>query len=142
MNLTRLCKELNNWFEYKKIFGVFHIENGEIKEDLGLLEEQRFRIADSVFNDGVHLFGDKDLKDEVFEGAIWLMAVPQEVLNLCEKISDWESKYSEAVLSPYTSESFGGYSYTKSNSSNENGGSNSVSFKNAFFDELNNWRKA
>lgn len=142
MNLTKLCKELNNWFEYKKVFGVFHIEDGKIKEDLGLLEGQHYRIADSVFNDGVHMFGTKDLKSETFDGAIWLMAVPQEVISLCEKITDWESKYAEAISSPYTSESFGGYSYTKMSSSGLNGGSNAVSFKNSFFNELNNWRKA
>ena len=140
MNLTKLCKELNNWFEYKKVFGVFHIEDGKIKEDLGLLEKQYFRIADSVFNDGVHTLND-NLKDEVFVGAFWLMAVPQEVLDLCEKITEWEDKYGEAVLSPYTSESFGGYSYTKSESSSENGDSKSISFRNVFCDELNNWRK-
>ena len=140
MELTKLCKELNNWFEYKKVFFFFYIEKGKIKENLGLLEEQCFRIADSVFNDGVHTLND-NLKDEVFDGAIWLMAVPKEVLDLCDKITDWEDKYGEAVLSPYTSESFGGYSYTKSESSSGNGDSKSISFRNVFCNELNNWRK-
>ena len=111
MELTVLCKELNNWFELEKHFGVFHIENGSIKEDVGLVENQYFRIVGSIFNDGVHVSPATNLVEETFEG-------------------------------PYNSESFGGYSYTKSSgysgNENKNGSNNALSM---FADELNRWRK-
>ena len=51
--------------------------------------------------------------DERFEGAVWALAVPPAVIALAGEITEWQEKNGEAVLSPYTSESFGGYSYTR-----------------------------
>ena len=50
MELTELCKEINNWFDVKRNFGVFTIKNGSLKnvEELGLLENQYFRIVGSI----------------------------------------------------------------------------------------------
>lgn len=140
--LTELCQELKNWFERKKFFGTFTIENGQIELPDGSLQEgQYFRIVGSVFNDGVHKHGEEDLTDEVFEGAIWAMAVPPAVIDLSERISDWVTKYGESVSSPYSSESFGGYSYTKANSGQGNAGSSSPTWQSTFASELNRWRK-
>lgn len=141
MELTELCKELNNWFDLKRYFGEFTIEDGTLKDDLGLLDNQYFRIVGSIFNDGVHQFGANDsLTDETFDGAVWAMAVPPQVVALCEKITDWEDKYGDTVSSPYTSESFGGYSYSKNGVSTSSVAENG--FKGAFANELNRWRKA
>lgn len=139
MELTELCKELNNWFDVDRKFGTFTIENGKLKDDVGLQENQYFRIVGSVFNDGVYVANEELHQDEVFDGAIWAMAVPREVIALLAKITDWESKYGDAILSPYSSESFGGYSYSRGNYSSGNGGLNG--FKEAFADELSKWRK-
>ena len=53
--LTELCKELNNWFDKDRIFGVFTISDGAIDQsETGIQTGQYCRIADSVFNDGVY----------------------------------------------------------------------------------------
>lgn len=142
MELTELCKELNNWFDLDRIFDKFTIENGALEDDLGLLDGQYFRIVGSVFNDGVHQYPATDLQDEVFDGAIWAMAVPPNVIALLDKINDWLSKYGEAYNSPYTSESFGGYSYSKGSGTSGNGaGNGSGGVLAVFSDELSRWRK-
>lgn len=147
--LTELCKELNNWFCAKKYFGTFTIENGVL--DFSELQEgQYFRIVGSVFNDGVYKYpitipqgGVSELKDETFKGAIWAMAVPKEVIALSTKIKDWVTKYGSVdTMSPYQSESFGGYSYTKASGGNSaDDADNPSTWQGAFKSELDNWRK-
>ena len=143
MGLTELCQELRNWFERDKYFDTFTIENGAIIVPDGSLQNgQFFRVIGSVFNDGVHEYGVDELTDEVFRGAIWAMAVPPAVIDLSERISEWETKYGDSVSSPYSSESFGGYSYTKANSGRGNAGSGSnPTWQSTFASELNRWRK-
>lgn len=145
--LTELCQELRNWFERKKFFGTFTIEDGQIEVPDGSLQDgQYFRIIGSVFNDGVHKYepeseNAEQLVDEVFEGAIWSMAVPPSVVDLSERISEWETKYGDSVSSPYSSESFGGYSYTKASSGQGNAVSDNPTWRSTFAGELNKWRK-
>lgn len=142
--LTELCQELRNWFEREKYFGTFTIENGQIDISDGSIQSgQYFRIIGSVFNDGVHQYDANDtLHDEVFEGAIWTMAVPPAVVDLSERISAWNSTYGEVVSSPYASESFGGYSYVRASVSGQGNSSNgNPTWQNQFSSELNKWRK-
>lgn len=145
--LTELCQELRNWFERKKFFGTFTIENGQITVPDGSLQNgQYFRIIGSVFNDGVHKYEPESenaetLADEVFEGAIWSMAVPPSVVDLSERISEWVTKYGDSVSSPYSSESFGGYSYQKASSGQGNAASSNPTWQTTFASELNRWRK-
>ena len=142
MSLTELCQELRNWFEREKYFGTFTIADGAISVPDGSLQDgQYFRIVGSVFNDGVHEYPATDLSDEVFEGAIWSMAVPPAVIDLSGRISDWETKYGESVSSPYSSESFGGYSYSKANVGQGNTSSSSPTWQSTFASELNRYRK-
>lgn len=145
--LTELCQELRNWFERKKFYGTFTIENGQITVPDGSLQNgQYFRIIGSVFNDGVHKYEPESesaetLADEVFEGAIWSMAVPPSVVDLSERISEWVTKYGDSVSSPYSSESFGGYSYQKASSGQGNAASSNPTWQSSFASELNRWRK-
>lgn len=141
--LTELCQELRNWFERDKYIGTFTIENGQMSVPDGSLQSgQYFRIIGSVFNDGVHQYPASELTDEIFEGAIWTMAVPPAVIALSERISAWVSTYGEVVSSPYSSESFGGYSYQKASSGRGNGDSSAApSWQSTFASELNKWRK-
>ncbi len=148
MTLTELCQELRNWFVKSKYFGTFSVEGGEINvsdlvADGSLHDGQYYRIIGSVFSDGVHKYGDGEtLTDEVFEGAIWAMAVPPAVIELSERIDEWETKYGESVSSPYASESFGGYSYTKAGAGQGNANSNAnPTWQSTFASELNRWRK-
>ena len=140
--LTELCQELRNWFVRDKHFGTFEIEGGKLTADF-LVPGQYCRIIGSIFNDGVHQFGSENLVDETFNGAVWALGIPKEVVQLAEDITEWKDKY-EAVdssaMSPYASESFGGYSYQKSiNGANSN--SSATGWKAAFASRLNRWRK-
>lgn len=143
--LTEICKEIKNWFEKNKFYGKFKIENHTISGDaFTLLDEQYFRIIGSVFNDGVYKNtpeGLSGLKDEEFEGSIWALAIPKDIIDLDGKISNWMAQYGGSnANSPFSSESFGGYSYSKSTGVDANG--NSLNgWKLAFADELNRWRK-
>lgn len=142
--LTELCQELRNWFERKKMFGTFTIAEGQIAVPDGSLQDgQYFRIIGSVFNDGVHQYPveEDELKDEVFKGAIWTMAVPPAVIDLSEQIQAWIDKYGDSVSSPYSSESFGGYSYTKASAGQGDADSGGVTWRGAFANDLNKWRK-
>lgn len=145
MTITDFCEELHNFFEIEKYIEPVTIENGAL---LGfsdrLQENQYFRIVgSSVFNDGVYKYPTTDLTDETFEGAIWAMAVPPAALALLEKIQEWDEKYAndEVANSPYQSESFGGYSYSKGYNSSSSGGDSTVSWQRQFKSQLNRWRK-
>lgn len=144
MGLDELCKELNNWFDLKRNFGVFTIEDGVLVDDLGLQENQYYRIVGSVFNDGVYQYGvNNSLVDETFDGAVWAMAVPPQIIALLDQINDYEGKFGDAFRSPYNSESFGGYSYSKSAGTSYGASENcSGGILSAFANELNRWRKA
>lgn len=140
--LYELCLELNNFFEYAVYIGDVVIEDGNVQTDL-LQDGQYFRIVGSVFNDGVYQYPQRQLKDEVYHGGLWAMAVPAEVIALNADIDAWKQKYltlDGQAMSPYVSESFGGYSYTKGYAS-QSGDSSSVSWQNVFSNRLNKWRK-
>lgn len=146
--LTELCKEINNWFNYNqpKFFGSFVIEDSKLVGDFGLQDGQYFRIVGSIFNDGVHQYTDElELVDETFDGAIWAMAIPQEVIALSQEIKGWKDKYQtldSAAMSPFNSESFGGYSYSKSGGASSSGNVDlSGTWQGVFADRLNHWRK-
>jgi hypothetical protein len=144
MELTDLCKELNNWFCRERYFGKFKIVNGVLAGNFSLQDGQYFRICDSVFNDGVYQYPASGLVDEVFEGAVWAMAVPPTVIALQTEIEEWlaDDGVQKALRSPYTSESFGGYSYTKaSGNTSQSGGMAGYTWQEHFADQLNRWRK-
>ena len=90
-----------------------------------------------MFNDGVWNTSDT-LKDEEFNGAVWLMAVPPTIIELAESIEEWETSNKDVLNSPFQSESFGGYSYNKGSGANANG---VVTWQSFFSDKLNRWRK-
>lgn len=146
--LSSLCQELKNWFDrgQPRIGGAFEISGGRVI-DTDFTEKiqngQYFRIIGSVFNDGVHKYTNNlTLVDEAFVGSIWLMAIPKEVVDLDAEIDSWIEKYNDTVNAPFDSESFGGYSYTKSSGrGNDSGGSSNVSWQSAFASKLNRWRK-
>lgn len=146
--LTEICQYLRNWFEVTKYFGEFTISGGTITYDDGselpLLEDQYFRIVGSIFNDGVHKYGDsKDtLKDETFNGSIWSMAVPPVIVVLAGEIANWITANTEAINSPYQSESFGGYSYSfKYGNQSSEGGMGGATWQSQFASRLAPWRK-
>lgn len=138
--LEQILTHIHNWFQVGIYPGKYTIRDGWIVLDF-LQEGQYFRIVGSVFNDGLHRYGPamKLLRDEDFIGAVWALAVPKAVEDLAGEIAEWQKKYGATVSSPYTSESFGGYSYTKNGGANENGGSGG--WQAAFRAQLNPYRK-
>ena len=143
--LTQICAELHNYFSLNedRYIGDFEIVSGNIVPPISIQDNQYYRIVGSVFNDGVHKYGDAHdiLTDEgEFHGAVWLMRVPQDVINLATEIAEWQEKNGEVLASPYQSESFGGYSYSKASGSSANGGG-AYSWQDAFASRLNLYRK-
>ena len=147
--LNEVCLEVRNFFDKNqpKIFGDILISDGKIRnaDFLAVIKEnQYFRIIGSVFNDGVYQnTADLALVDEHFDGAIWLMAVPKDFLALVAEISDWQTKNGSVdsqAMSPFTSESFGGYSYSKSAGSSSSNG-NAGTWQAAYATRLNAYRR-
>ena len=108
---------------------------------------RKFFTGRSVFSHyGVHQYPAYDLTDEVFTGTVVSMAVPPAVIDLSERIDEWNNKYVELVSSPYNSmsESFGDYSRSWSKGGSGQGNANSSStptWQTMFANELNRWRK-
>lgn len=136
--LENVLQHLNNWFLVDVHEGEFVVRNGSITLPF-LQTNQYFRICGSVFNDGLHQYPVGDLVDETFTGSIWALAVPKAVIDLSVEIEAWQEKNGESVASPYQSESFGGYSYTKRSAGNDSGTLNG--WQGAFRGRLNDWRK-
>lgn len=140
--LEQVLAHLKNWFLLPDGVhpGTYTIENGGITLPF-LQAGQYFRILGSVFNDGLYRYGDDmpALQDETFSGAVWALAVPKAVLDLSEEISAWQEKYGNTADSPYTSESFGGYSYTKAGGAGD--GMTAGGWQGVFQSRLDRWRK-
>lgn len=140
--LENVLSHLKNWFLVPGGVheGTFVISNNAL--ELSFLQDgQYYRICGSLFNDGLHRYGDPDdrLKNEKFYGTVWALAVPNAVVELSERIAEWEEKNGDSSRSPYNSESFGGYSYAKATDTATGG---AVTWQTAFRGELNQWRKA
>ena len=135
--LGELCAEVRNYFVEKIHNGRFVIKDGALATPLDLKDGQYLRIVGSTFNDGVYSFPLSNLVDEEFEGAIWAMSVPPSVIALANDVK----KYKESEVgkpTAYTSESFGGYSYSKA--TDQNGVP--LSWQKVFATELNKYRRA
>jgi hypothetical protein len=152
-DITEVCAYCRNYFapkskresgEYKHA-GTFTVNDQSISPFDFLKEGQYFRIVGSDLNEGVYCNtteGMGELQDETFTGEIWEMAVPRAFLAMCEDIAAWRTA-NEAVdssnMSPFTSESFGGYSYTKSGSNTASG--SNATWQGQFSARLNAWKR-
>ena len=136
--LTEICAELRNWFVVPNGVHVqtYTISGGSITPLDFLQDGQYFRIIGSVFNDGVYQYPATSLTDEVFEGAVWAMALPPSLIALSAEIEEY-NKSDAGKASPYISENFGGYGYTKATGSN----GKVLTWKSVFADALNRYRK-
>lgn len=145
--LTQVCQYLRNWFERTKYFGDFAITSGELTygdgSTLPLLSGQYYRIVGSVLNDGVHKYTpnsrDVFLNNESFTGSVWSMAVPPDFMALVKDIEEWVKANAAAINSPYQSESFAGYSYSKGYAGGN--GTDAITWQSQFAARLAPWRK-
>lgn len=138
--LEQVLTHIHNWFQVGIYPGTYTISNGGVTLPF-LQDGQYFRIVGSLFNDGLHQYGPSMelLQDETFDGAVWVLAIPKAVVELAGEIAAWQAKYKDTVDSPYTSESFGGYSYSKASGAGDSTGSGG--WQAAFRARLNPYRK-
>lgn len=137
--LETVLNHLHNWFPVKGAAraGTFIIVSGRLALP-HVLEGQYYKIEGSVFNDGLHKYGDTadKLIDETFSGRVIPLAVPRAVVNLADKIKTWTA---ENPVTDKVSESFGGYSYQKAGSGTQN--ADVGGWQAAFRKELSPWKK-
>lgn len=131
--LDGICKFVNNYFVKDILEGDFTISGGAL-----LLPEcknfQYFRIKGSTFNNGIYQYPTTSLMDEDFTGEVWILAIPNDFLELDAKITAFEAENTKGV---YSSESFGGYSYTKFTNSD----GTQASWQDIFKKELDCYRR-
>lgn len=147
--LGEICAELKNYFTYEEDRHVddWVISGGTISPYLDIPTDY-IRVIGSRHNDGVHVRnkdGFFDLIDESFHGGIWVMSPPSDFLSLVTEISEWQTKYGgidSYNMSPFQSESYSIYSYTKgSSNSSESGSPSSPSWQTQYADRLNRYRR-
>lgn len=137
--IEQVLDYIHNYFVKETYRGNFVIESGSLRVDF-LKEGQFFKIEGSLLNDGVYQHP-AELVDEEFEGKILSMAVPKAIIDLAEEIQGWIDKYGESMMSPYQSESFGGYSYSKGSVNNGSSKTGMVTWQSVFGTRLNAYRK-
>ena len=113
--------------------------------DSSILTGQYIAIYGSVLNDGIWKVGasgaiTSDMtgvtaQDETFTGTVYPLKVPPDFVSLATEITAWRTAMKEA--SPYTSESFLGYSYSKAQ---KQGGGN-IGWQQQYADRLTPYRK-
>ena len=150
--LTEICAEIKNYFTYydkDRHIGDFAIVNGQITPPIAMPTDY-IRIVGSHLNDGVHKLSDEHdiLQDEAtFHGSVWVMSPPKDFLDLAAEIAEWQAKnggVDSAAMSPFNSESFGGYSYSKSSGGSTSSGSNggTADWRSAYASRLRIYRRA
>ena len=140
--LDELCAEIRNYFvesESDKHAGTYTINGGMFSPPLDFLKPgQYYRVVGSALNDGVYKNdGCGVLTDEEFDGSIWAMNVKPAFIALADRIREYQDS-DAAKPTPFVSESFGGYSYSKGQNA---AGAASNSWQAVFADELRKWRK-
>lgn len=143
--LEQVLYHIHNWFVYDETEGRFQIQDGALPASASVPEGAWYRIEGSLFNDGLHR-RDDELVDETFDGTITICAIPNALLDVVEEIEDWQQAYNagrkKALESPYTSESFDGYSYNMRDYSGANTASGGLSgWQAEFASRLSAWRK-
>lgn len=147
--LQQVCDFVHNYFVLETHVGDFIIAEGTISLPF-LLNGQRFKIIGSALNDGIYtyhtdgtIFDDDGvtgvvLSPETFNGTVIAMGVPAAFDSIVKEIISWVDKHRSVLDSPYQSESFGGYSYTKAAGKS---GSGAFTWQDAFRSRLNAYRK-
>lgn len=131
--LETVLMYLNNWFVVGRYDDTYTIEDGKLTLPF-LVNGQYFRIVGSLFNDGVYRYP-ADLTNETFDGSVWALALPKSLLSTVDEITAWQAKNGDG--GPYTSESFGGYSYSKATNSK----GVAVGWRDVFAAQLAPWKK-
>lgn len=105
--------------------GVYQVpeeQAGEPEEEPEEEEEEKAETAEEENE----IEEPEEIKSETFPCTLWVLGVPSSLLTILAEMEDWQTKYGGIMNSPYQSESFGGYSYSKSGSSSSAGGTATV----------------
>lgn len=140
--LEQVLYHIHNWFVRETIaVDRCEIAGGDLPADVAsaLLPGQWYLIAGSYLNDGLHQRGADELQDETFDGSVSLLAIPKALVQVAEEIAAWQEAYGRTADGPYTSESFGGYTYSLKSDAGGAGGLSGWQL--AFRSRLNPWRK-
>ncbi|NCC04651.1 MAG: hypothetical protein EOM37_11560 [Proteobacteria bacterium] len=149
--LNEICEHLHNFFDTRdgefidRTAGTFTISDGIISPlSTSIISGQYIRIVGSLLNDGIYLkstypglsadFVSQDLKDEIFTGAIFGLAIPRDLVTLDTEITAYVAAN---PATGYISESFGGWSGSRATGAN----GAPISWKSAYAARLNRWRK-
>lgn len=138
MLIKQVLDFIHNYFIKDVYEDTFEIKDGSLTLD-ALLEGQYFWIKGSALNDGIYQYPTDKLTDEVFEGSISALAIPRDVLSLVDEIQTWQENNKATLESPFQSESFGGYSYSKASSGKSDG--SQLTWRDVFGSRLNAYRK-
>lgn len=162
-SLTDICKEINNWYDRRqRHFGTFTIKFGNLLNFEDKLKPGQFyRVIGSTFHDGVHLYTRNadgtfypepgaetesprpSAFNETFDGAIWPMFVPPNIIRLAKDVAAWRELYENAespALSPFAMESHGGYAYQMRGGMTD-AGNGVITWQSVFAARLNAERK-
>ena len=151
--LQEVLENIHNYFISQPNPGTYAIRDGMPSPIPPLLDGQRIWITGSVLNDGVYTWhedgirNDDDttaagLRDETYAGTMCALAVPPQLLALSEEIRQWVEQNSDAMNSPFASESFNGYSYSlKTGGSGEGDSAGQLGWQNIYGRRLDRWRK-
>ena len=144
--LEQVLYHIHNWFSYDELNVRCAISDGQLPVSVSIPEGAWYRIEGSLLNDGLHRHPAEDLRDETFDGTITICAIPNALLDVVEEIEDWQQAYNagrkKALESPYTSESFDGYSYNMRDYTGANTASGGLSgWQAEFASRLRTWRK-
>lgn len=115
VNVAAVMRQINNYFEVGHMDGTIVISGNAI---LPVPRAEWCFVKGSMTHDGVWQVSDGVLTDvtayhpdEEFDGRIWLLSPPADFLALCSEISAFDDKNPTGA---YLQESFGGYSYIRS----------------------------
>ena len=149
--IGEICAEIKNYFvlDGDRMVDDLTIENGVFTPSFDFPTDY-IRIVGSRKNDGVYKVSDlsktpSPLRDETFHGGVWFMSVPADFLALVAEIEAWQAENGGAnsvAMSPFASESFGGYSYSKgSGASGASGASSVPTWQSTYASRLKQYRK-
>lgn len=117
-------------------YGEFSVTGGSIS-GAEIPDGAYFWVSGSLFNDGLHLAPATDLVDEEFEGDVSVLAIPKTFIKVVEDMEAW-AKAHPADRGGYTSESFGGYSYSLPTNSQTG---QAATVYDVFRSKLTKWRR-
>ena len=140
--MDKILAYLKNYFYRFGEKGVYTIADNQIEVRGNYVAGQYIRITGSLLNDTVvkvesvedNVLTLTEAINEVFDGVIYSLAIPRDLIGLVEEIKAYEK---DTPKGGYISESFGNYSYSKA--TGENGGV--ADWKDVFKSELKPYRK-